>query len=156
MIDMTTAGLTRAVRSPWTLSFALAAFVAWAPAAAEDRAVTKSWAVAEFGEPLYDETMAHWPYANPDAPKGGKVVLGAFGTFDTLNPIILKGDFPASIGHTGSSSPPSTSVGQRTPERASRRSNVLISPAAKCRPTSERVRTRSAASRSSALGCRRM
>lgn len=60
--------------------------------------VTKSWAFAEFGEPLYDETMEHWPYANPNAPKGGKITLGSFGSFDTLNPYILKGEFPSSIG----------------------------------------------------------
>ncbi len=66
--------------------------------AAADEHITKSWAIAEFGEPLYDETMEHWPYANPDAPKGGSITLGAFGTFDTFNPYILKGEFPSSIG----------------------------------------------------------
>lgn len=67
------------------------------PAGAEDK-ITKAWAIAEFGTPLYDETMEHWPYANPDAPKGGSITLGAFGSFDTLNPYILKGEFPGSIG----------------------------------------------------------
>jgi len=52
----------------------------------------------EFGEPLYDESMTHWPYANPDAPKGGSVVLGAFGSFDSLNTFLLKGEFPRSLG----------------------------------------------------------
>jgi microcin C transport system substrate-binding protein len=60
--------------------------------------ITKSWAIAEFGEPLYKDGLEHWPYANPDAPKGGRIVLAAFGTFDTLNPLILKGEFPSSIG----------------------------------------------------------
>ena len=59
-------------------------------AAASDD-VTKSWSIAEFGTPLYDETLTHWPYVNPDAPKGGSVVLGAFGSFDSLNTYILKG-----------------------------------------------------------------
>ncbi len=81
------------------LWFAFSCLAAFAPAlAAAEEGVTKSWAIAEFGEPLYDETMEHWPYANPDAPKGGKIVLGSFGSFDTLNPYILKGDFPSSIG----------------------------------------------------------
>ena len=62
-------------------------------AAASDD-VTKSWSIAEFGTPLYDETLTHWPYVNPDAPKGGSVVLGAFGSFDSLNTYILKGTFP--------------------------------------------------------------
>ena len=60
--------------------------------------VTKSWALAEFGEPLYQAGIEHWPYVNPDAPKGGSVVLGAFGSFDSLNTYILKGTAPRSIG----------------------------------------------------------
>lgn len=59
--------------------------------------VTRSWSIAEFGEPLYDESMPHWPYVNPDAPKGGSVVLGAYGTFDSLNTYILKGSWPRMI-----------------------------------------------------------
>jgi microcin C transport system substrate-binding protein len=66
--------------------------------AAEDQNVTKSWSIAEFGEPLYKEDMPHWPYVNPDAPKGGSIVLDYFGTFDSLNPYILKGDSAVGIG----------------------------------------------------------
>ncbi len=72
-----------------------------APAqAAEDQKITKTWAISEFGEPLYKDGIEHWPYANPDAPKGGSIVLAEFGTFDSLNPLILKGEFPSSIGLT--------------------------------------------------------
>lgn len=60
--------------------------------------VFERWAIAEFGEPLYTAQMAHWPYARPDAPKGGSVVLGAFGSFDSLNTYILRGNWPAGIG----------------------------------------------------------
>ena len=35
------------------------------------------------GEPL--------PYANPDAPKGGRITFGALGSFDNLNPMIPRG-----------------------------------------------------------------
>ncbi|MDB5574586.1 MAG: transporter substrate-binding protein, partial [Tardiphaga sp.] len=31
------------------------------------------------------------PYVNPDAPKGGRLVQGLLGTFDSLNPMIVKG-----------------------------------------------------------------
>ncbi|MEM7225362.1 MAG: extracellular solute-binding protein [Pseudomonadota bacterium] len=65
---------------------------------AQDQEVTKTWALAEFGEPLYQDGFEHWPYANPNAPKGGRVTLGAFGSYDSLNPIILKGEWPRSIG----------------------------------------------------------
>lgn len=69
------------------------------PARAED-GITKTWAIAEFGEPLYRDNFTHWPYANPDAPKGGRITLSAFGTFDSLNPYILKGQWPRNIGLT--------------------------------------------------------
>lgn len=62
--------------------------------------VTRSWSMAEFGTPLYDESMPHWPYVNPDAPKGGNVVLGAFGTFDSLNSYILKGTPSRVLSHS--------------------------------------------------------
>ncbi|WP_431857038.1 extracellular solute-binding protein [Azospirillum sp.] len=62
---------------------------------------TKSWGIAEFGQPKYGADLTHWPYANPDAPKGGSIVLGAFGSFDTLNPMIERGSWPSSIGLTG-------------------------------------------------------
>jgi microcin C transport system substrate-binding protein len=58
----------------------------------------KTNAMAEFGEPLYTADLAHWPYVDPSAPKGGSVVLGDFGSFDSLNPYILQGDWPTSIG----------------------------------------------------------
>ena len=66
-------------------------------AADTDQEVTTTWSMAEFGEPLYDESMTHWPYVNPDAPTGGNIVLGDFGSFDSLNSYILKGEWPRSI-----------------------------------------------------------
>jgi len=88
----------RAVRSI-LLAIALAGGQAWATEP-DDEGVTRAWAIAEFGEPLYDESMAHWPYAEPDAPKGGRIVLGAFGTFDSLNTYILRGTWAAGVGLT--------------------------------------------------------
>ncbi len=75
---------------------------ALAPAHAAQN-VTKSWSMAEFGTPLYKDGIDHWPYANPDAPKGGEIVLGAFGSFDSLNIYILKGEWPPSLGLTSDS-----------------------------------------------------
>jgi peptide/nickel transport system substrate-binding protein len=37
------------------------------------------------------------PYADPAAPKGGRLVQGVLGTFDSLNPLIVKGIAPPSI-----------------------------------------------------------
>ncbi len=46
--------------------------------------------IAIIGEPTLPANFRHLPYANPDAPKGGKISYGVVGTFDNLNPFILK------------------------------------------------------------------
>ena len=43
------------------------------------------------GEPALPTDFTHMPYANPDAPKGGRLVEGILGAFDSLNPLIVKG-----------------------------------------------------------------
>src|SRR6266704_3022925 len=43
------------------------------------------------GEPALPADFTHMPYANPDAPKGGRLVQGLLGTFDSLNPLIVRG-----------------------------------------------------------------
>jgi peptide/nickel transport system substrate-binding protein len=43
------------------------------------------------GEPAMPEDFAQLPYADPAAPKGGRFVQGVLGTFDSLNPFIVKG-----------------------------------------------------------------
>lgn len=47
--------------------------------------------IAMHGEPALAADYSHMPYANPDAPKGGRIVFGVAGTFDSLNPFIVKG-----------------------------------------------------------------
>jgi ABC-type oligopeptide transport system substrate-binding subunit len=42
--------------------------------------------------------FTHYPYVNPDAPKGGTMRQAALGTFDTLNPFTLKGKAPQALG----------------------------------------------------------
>jgi peptide/nickel transport system substrate-binding protein len=51
----------------------------------------QSYAIAMHGAPALPADFAHMPYANPDAPKGGRLVQGIFGTFDSLNPLIVRG-----------------------------------------------------------------
>jgi microcin C transport system substrate-binding protein len=48
-------------------------------------------ALALHSEPKYAAGFTHFDYVNPDAPKGGTIHLAAEGTFDSLNPYILKG-----------------------------------------------------------------
>ncbi|MEM6462349.1 MAG: extracellular solute-binding protein [Pseudomonadota bacterium] len=46
--------------------------------------------IASHGEPDLPADFTHFPYADPDAPKGGRIAYGVVGTFDNLNPFILK------------------------------------------------------------------
>ena len=46
--------------------------------------------ISMHGKPALPADYTHFPYANPDAPKGGKIAYGVVGTFDSLNPFILK------------------------------------------------------------------
>ena len=50
--------------------------------------------IAMYGEPELPPGFDGLPYANPDAPKGGRIVTGEAGGFDSLNPYILKGSTP--------------------------------------------------------------
>ncbi len=51
-------------------------------------------AIAMYGDPALPPDFVALPYADPDAPKGGRIVFGAVGGFDALNPHILKGRAP--------------------------------------------------------------
>jgi peptide/nickel transport system substrate-binding protein len=51
----------------------------------------ESYAIAMHGAPALPPTFTHMPYANPDAPKGGRLVQGQLGTFDSVNPLIVRG-----------------------------------------------------------------
>jgi peptide/nickel transport system substrate-binding protein len=51
----------------------------------------ESYAIAMHGAPALPADFTHMPYANPDAPKGGRLVQGLSGTFDSLNPLIVRG-----------------------------------------------------------------
>ncbi|MEY8830776.1 extracellular solute-binding protein [Sedimentitalea sp. XS_ASV28] len=47
-----------------------------------------------YGSPALPPDFVSLPYANPDAPKGGRVVFGNTGGFDSLNPFVQKGTAP--------------------------------------------------------------
>ncbi|MBM3467807.1 MAG: ABC transporter substrate-binding protein [Alphaproteobacteria bacterium] len=53
--------------------------------------------LARFGTPKYGADFKAFSYVNPDAPKGGKLKMGAMGTFDSLNQYIAKGIPPVVI-----------------------------------------------------------
>jgi peptide/nickel transport system substrate-binding protein len=63
----------------------------WLSAAASPAAAGDQHAIAMHGTPALPPGFTHMPYANPDAPKGGRLVWGILGTFDSLNPLIVRG-----------------------------------------------------------------
>ncbi|HEY4919382.1 MAG TPA: extracellular solute-binding protein [Xanthobacteraceae bacterium] len=75
------------------LAGALAVAVAGGPA----HAGAPTHAIAMQGAPAMPAGFTAFPYVNPDAPKGGALVQGALGTFDSLNPLIVKGSPAISI-----------------------------------------------------------
>ncbi len=50
--------------------------------------------IAMYGEPALPPGFTALPHANPDAPRGGRIVFGEVGSFDSLNPYILRGRAP--------------------------------------------------------------
>ncbi|MFZ5708199.1 MAG: extracellular solute-binding protein [Pseudomonadota bacterium] len=71
---------------------AIIALLTAAPSAAAQHGI------AMYGEPALPPDFVALPYANPEAPKGGRIVFGEPGGFDSLNPWILKGSAAAGIG----------------------------------------------------------
>ena len=53
--------------------------------------------LAIYGEPALPPDFRHLPYADPTAPKGGRLTQAQDGSFDSLNPFIIKGNAPAAM-----------------------------------------------------------
>ncbi|MFN7223555.1 MAG: extracellular solute-binding protein [Paracoccaceae bacterium] len=53
--------------------------------------------IAMYGQPALPPDFVSLPQVNPDAPKGGRIVFGESGSFDSMNPFILKGRAPAGL-----------------------------------------------------------
>ena len=75
---------------------AAALFLAAGTAAVAYAATTPGMSL--FGDLKYRPDFQHFDYVNPDAPKGGTMKMSAIGTFDTLNPYVIKGVPAAGIG----------------------------------------------------------
>ena len=84
-----------------SLVSAFAAVAATGPLASAE----PSHGIAMHGQPALQADFPHFPYVNPDAPKGGRIDYAVQGTFDSLNPFIVQGDasrglFDAAFGNT--------------------------------------------------------
>lgn len=87
-----TAGLVLALSTTSIHAIAADAPIAAAPAPVH--------AIAMHGAPKYPANFDRLDYTNPDAPKGGTIHRAVAGTFDTLNPFVLKGIAAPGIGLT--------------------------------------------------------
>lgn len=67
---------------------------ALAPSAATAQEPQPRHAVAMHGEPALPADYTHFPYADPEAPRGGRMATALQGTFDGLNPFIVTGVAP--------------------------------------------------------------
>ncbi|WP_416796597.1 extracellular solute-binding protein [Ciceribacter azotifigens] len=54
-------------------------------------------AISVIEPPRYPKDFPHFDYVNTDAPKGGNLNLSASGTFDSLNPVLDKGELAAGL-----------------------------------------------------------
>ncbi|VWC18076.1 peptide ABC transporter substrate-binding protein [Burkholderia lata] len=108
-------GAMRAVRAAGRTAamFALQAVLAATAAHA-------AYAIAQYGEPKYPPGFKHFDYVNPDAPKGGTLVLAnpnRLTSFDKFNPFTMRGNPAPGIDMlfeslaTGSSDEPASAYG---------------------------------------------
>jgi peptide/nickel transport system substrate-binding protein len=72
-------------------AYGVLALGGWLAVDVSTASAKESYAIAMHGAPALPADFTHMPYANPDAPKGGRLVEGISGTFDSLNPLIVKG-----------------------------------------------------------------
>lgn len=66
---------------------------------AKEYRATPAKGIAMHGIPKYGWNFKNFDYVNPKAPKGGTLRMGAFGSFDTFNPYVIKGNAAAGIAY---------------------------------------------------------
>ena len=66
-------------------------------ARAEDAGAPHRHAIAMHGEPAMPAGFSHFPFVNPDAPKGGLLRQGIAGSFDSLNTMVVRGNAPTAM-----------------------------------------------------------
>jgi len=73
----------------FTIAMLLAAL--FLPRGAQSEDIRPLYGIAMHGAPKYAAGFSHLDYVNAEAPKGGEIRLAEAGTFDSLNPYIIKG-----------------------------------------------------------------
>src|SRR5664279_1928935 len=92
---MTAMILSIALRRPLAAAVAATLGLGLVPQIA---AAAPAHGIAIVGDPALPANFDHLPYANPDAPKGGKITYGVVGTFDSLNSFIVQGGTTSARG----------------------------------------------------------
>ena len=82
----------------WVGLVALSCAVAMTALSSKSHAADPVHGVAISGDIKYPADFTHFEYVNPDAPKGGQITQAATGTYDNLNPFVLKGVSAAGAG----------------------------------------------------------
>src|SRR5216684_7361602 len=82
------------MRRPFCVVFSLVLSLA----AVAAMAAAGSHGLSLFGELKYPPGFKNFEYVDPQAPKGGTMKFSAIGTYDTLNPFVVKGVAAAGIG----------------------------------------------------------
>ncbi len=77
----------------------LAFFTALPASAQDDGDVYVGHGISMYGDLKYGPDFTHFEYTDPNAVKGGEIRLSARGTYDSLNPFILRGTAAAGIGN---------------------------------------------------------
>ena len=73
-------------------------FAATGGVLAPSHAAEPAHGISIFGDLKYGPDFEHFDYASPEALKGGSVTLATIGSYDNLNPFILKGQAAAGAG----------------------------------------------------------
>jgi microcin C transport system substrate-binding protein len=69
-----------------------------APSGSQAQEAAPAHGLAMYDDLKYGPEFEHFDYVNPDAPVGGTAIFSAIGSFDTLNPFIIKGTPAAGVG----------------------------------------------------------
>ena len=67
-------------------------FVLLALLASGAQSANAAMGLAMHGAPALADGFSAFPYVNPDAPKGGRFTIGIIGSYDSLNPYIVRGE----------------------------------------------------------------
>ncbi|MEM5286358.1 extracellular solute-binding protein [Paraburkholderia sabiae] len=92
----------RTLIRPWSrAAFAMCAGSLFTLSSVTMQPAHAAYAIAQYGEPKYPADFKHFDYVNPDAPRGGTLVLAnpdRSTSFDKFNPFTLRGNAAPGIG----------------------------------------------------------